>query len=122
MGSPKRPSRPSVILQDLGMDSEPTQEWLPPSLETALRSALPNAMPPEAVALYARWWQLETWLRDLAYVELRAAMGSEWRSAAAAATGRLNQDAAYTHMASADSDNPLAYLDFSQLADLIASH
>jgi hypothetical protein len=34
--------------------------------------------PPRLRALYARWWQLETWLRELAYVELRALLGTRW--------------------------------------------
>ena len=36
-----------------------------------------------------------------------------------AANVRLEQDAVYTHMAGPDSDNPLAYLDYSQVVELI---
>ena len=36
-----------------------------------------------------------------------------------AANLRLEQDAVYTHMAGPDSDNPLAYLDYSQVIELI---
>jgi hypothetical protein len=35
-------------------------------------------VPGYASALHARWWQLETWLRSLAYVELRSKFGSDW--------------------------------------------
>jgi hypothetical protein len=69
--------------------------------------------------LYARWWQLETWLRQLAYVELRARDGQQWDQAVLAASGRQSQDAQFRHMASADTENPLAYLDYSQLIDVI---
>ena len=72
-----------------------------------------------SVALYARWWQLECWLRSLTYLELRALHGCEWIEAVKAANLRLEQDAVYTHMAGPDSDNPLAYLDYSQVIELI---
>ncbi|SMO84612.1 hypothetical protein SAMN06273567_105234 [Geodermatophilus aquaeductus] len=79
-------------------------------------------MPRRSLELYARWWQLETWLRDLAYVELRALRGVSWIDALKTATGRQAQDAAFTHMSSADTDNPLAYLDYRQLVSLIDDH
>jgi hypothetical protein len=79
-------------------------------------------LPAEALALFARWWQLETWLRQLTYVELRALRGIAWGDGARAAMARQSQDAQYTHMSAADADNPLAYLDFSQLCTLIDAH
>ncbi len=72
-----------------------------------------------SAALYARWWRLECCVRSLAYVELRALHGTKWVDAVKAANLRLEQDAVYTHMAGPDSDNPLAYLDYSQLVDLV---
>ena len=36
--------------------------------------------------------------------------------------GRQSQDASFTHMAGADNDNPLAYLDYSQLLHVLAAH
>jgi hypothetical protein len=62
---------------------------------------------------------METWLRQLAYVELRARDGRQWDQAVLAASGRQSQDAQFRHMASIDTENPLAYLDYSQLIDLI---
>jgi len=76
-------------------------------------------MPETSLALFSRWWQLETWLRQLTYVELRARDGVAWKDQVRAAAGRLAQDAQFTHMLGADQDNPLAYLDFSQLRNMV---
>jgi hypothetical protein len=88
-------------------------------VDRTLRTVVPHTMPGISLGLYARWWQLESWLRELAYVELRASMGMSWTDAVRAAAGRQLQDAPYTHMVGTDNDNPLAYLDYSQLVDLI---
>jgi len=61
------------------MSSEPPQEN-DPLVQRALESATAGGMPGQSLALYARWWQLETWLHDLAYVELRALRGIAWRT------------------------------------------
>lgn len=95
------------------------QPWSRPEVAAALEAA---DMPPHALALYARWWQLETWLRELAYVELRALLGTGWTDPIKVAANRQARDAAYTHMAGVDNDNPLAYLDYSQLIQVIAEH
>ena len=88
-------------------------------------------MPGQSLALDARWWQLETWLRELAYVELRALFGSGWRdpiktllnhSLKSSTPNRQDRDALFTHLIGVDNDNPLAYLDYSQLTQLIADH
>jgi NAD(P)-dependent dehydrogenase (short-subunit alcohol dehydrogenase family) len=73
----------------------------------------------QPAALCTRWRQLKCWLRSLTYVELRALQGTKRLDASKAANPRLEQDALYTHMAGPDSDNPLAYLDYSQLLELI---
>ena len=96
--------------------------WLDAASESALRAAIPHVMAPTSAGLYARWWQLETWLRELTYVELRALLGIDWASAVRAATGRQAKDAAFTHMSGPDNENPLAYLDYSQLLDVIRGH
>lgn len=102
--------------------SVPDQLWpenLPLQADRALEATVGHWLPAESLALYARWWQLETWLRQLAYVELRARDGREWGQAVLAAAGRQSQDAQFRHMAGTDAENPLAYLDYSQLIDLI---
>lgn len=90
-------------------------------VERAVRMATSMSMPHAALASYARWWQLEYWLRELVYVELRAKYGLEWGGHVRAGVGRQAQDAAYTHMEAADTENPLAYLDYSQLIQVIES-
>jgi hypothetical protein len=79
-------------------------------------------MPEESLAIFMRWWQLETWLRELVYVELRSMYGADWDARVTASAGRQKQDAKYLHMSSADNDNPLAYLDYSQLLQVIEAH
>lgn len=101
---------------------EGAETWVSPETDYILRMAGAGNMPQESVAIFARWWQLEMWLRELVYVELRSLHGAGWESAAAAATGRQQQDAKFLHMSSVDSDNPLAYLDYSQLLRLIEEH
>jgi len=56
------------------------------------------------------------------YVELRARRGASWVDQVKAATGRQTQDATYTHMVGTDNDNPLAYLDYSQLVEIIGKN
>jgi hypothetical protein len=101
------------------VESDDEQAWLTPLLEETLSVATPGWLPDASVALYARWWQLETWLRDLIYVELRALRGSEWVEAVRLAVKRQELDAEFTHMAGPDNANPLAYLDYSQLLEII---
>jgi hypothetical protein len=104
-------------------DADVEPRWLDADSESALRAVVPHVMDAVSVALYARWWQLETWLlRELIYVELRAQLGTHWTDVVKAASGRQAQDAAFTHMSGPDNDNPLAYLDYAQLLNLIDSH
>jgi hypothetical protein len=100
-------------------DQQLDETWLDPEARAALRAVIPDVMAPASAALYARWWQLETWLRELIYVELRARLGTAWTDQVRSATGRQQQDAAFTHMTGPDNDNPLAYLDYSQLLQII---
>lgn len=85
---------------------------LPTSVRGSLTSSWSMGVPGYASALHARWWQLETWLRSLAYVELRSKFGSSW-------TGRISQkalryaqnEARLAYMPSPDAELLLAYLD-----------
>lgn len=103
----------------MNLPQQPWPENLPSDTEHALEATVGHWLPPESLALYARWWQLETWLRQLAYVELRAREGRKWDNAVRIASGRQSQDAQFSHMMSTDAENPLAYLDYSQLRQLI---
>jgi Swt1-like HEPN len=89
------------------------------SLDRLLEAGFPRA----TLALYGRWWQLETWLRELVYTELRAKLGLEWESALPqVAASRAERDEVNRYMASADSGDVLAYLDFGYLLKLIDQH
>jgi len=109
-------------MQPDGQEMAQSDPWLDTQTDHALHAVVPWVMPPQSLALYARWWQLETWLRELIYVELRARYGISWIDAIAVASNRQIQDAAYTHMAGADNENPLAYLDYGQLLEVIEQH
>ena len=117
-----QPSMPSAEGEqpDDPLFEESPEPWLDESSEIALRAAVAANMPPAALALYGRWWQLETWLRELVYVELRANFGVSWVSA-------LNLDApaepeAVSHMSGPDDPNPLAHLDYGDLLAVIDDH
>jgi hypothetical protein len=81
-----------------------------------------QGVPVESLALYGRWWQLEVWLRQLAYVVLRAAWGRTWeaevnnRAVTYAAKDNL------VHLVSPDQPDLLGYLDFGMLLNLIADN
>ena len=104
-------------------DEVETSTWdrLPEDVANSLSNVLDNgAVPPRALALYARWWQFETWLRSLAYVELRAQRGADWRDGIGeSAVTRQAKDGPYEYMASPDWEDPLAYLDASKLFGVI---
>ena len=104
-------------------EDDESQEWLPREHQEALQAAIRSGgMPSASLALYARWWQLETWLRELIYVELRAKYGTGWNQVVSLAAGRQSKDATFTHMTGPDNENPLAYLDYSQLLKIIDDH
>jgi hypothetical protein len=102
-------------------DEPSTWDRLPGDVADALSSVLDSGdIPPRALALYARWWQLETWLRALTYVELRSRDGLDWGSNLnPQAESRRQKDKQHEYMASPDWDDPLAYLDASRLFQLI---
>ncbi|MBR8186576.1 hypothetical protein KDW54_29725 [Burkholderia ambifaria] len=78
-----------------------------------------GGMPAAASALYSRWWQLETWLRSLVYVELRSAKGSAWAEGLPSnSASRQQDDEAYHYMRTPDAQDQLAYLDAGPLLKL----
>jgi hypothetical protein len=103
---------------------EARDEWAktPESVRRSIARAVGMDVPASAVAFYARWWQLETWLRQLVYTELRAKYGTEWlEHLAKIAPTRAAKDEINRYMASPDASNFLAYLDVSDLLNLIGS-
>lgn len=100
-----------------------TWERLPDEVRRALTAGWRQDVPPEATALYARWWQLERWLRDVVYVELRAQHGVRWDAVVPTlAERREASDQTQRHMRSPDAHTRLAYLDTGPLFDLLDEH
>jgi hypothetical protein len=90
-----------------------------PEVQRAVQAGWANGMPPLASALYSRWWQLESWMRSLLYVELRSALGSAWESALPRVSGSRQQgENEFHYMATPDAENRLAYADASALFNL----
>lgn len=107
------------------MEEDKQSDWagLPESIRSAICTAWQNGMPSSASALYARWWQLETWLRSLVYVELRAAFGAEWISELPKHSEKRRQgDEAFRYMATPDAQAVLAYTDASGLFEIMEAH
>jgi hypothetical protein len=78
-------------------------------------------VPKRALRFFARWWRLESYLRDLAYTELRVHDGSDYAEGLdPRARRRAEDDRINDYIASADADEVLAYLDAGQLLDLIS--
>ncbi len=84
-----------------------------------LREILDSGVPPEALAFYGRWWQLETWLRELVYVELRSKYGISWTQHLRGTAPKRATSGTDAYMASADSGDLLAYADVAELFALI---
>ena len=110
-------------MQRENTDIEPQWTSLPPNIRSSIVAAWSNDMPPVATALYGRWWQLETWLRSLIYVELRAAFGSSWADKLPKASEkRQGKEQTIRHMATPDAQARLAYTDARDLFSIINKH
>ncbi len=89
----------------------------------ALQAAQNSGMDPGASAVHARWWQLETWLRQLLYVELVSNYGEAWSAEiSAVAENRQTKDQAQGYMGTSDLSQRLAYLDATPLFELASKH
>ena len=92
------------------------------STEHTLNRLWRNGVPHLSTLLYARWWQLETWLRELVYVELQAKYGVQWIDHLPKKAEQYEKnDQGQTYMASADGALRIAYLDVGPLFALIDS-
>lgn len=101
------------------------KDWksLPDNIREALKIGWSNGMPPLATAIHARWWQLETWLRTLVYVELRTKLGSNWVNALPKVSEKRQQgEDEFGYMATPDAQNRLAYTDASILFEITLEH
>lgn len=90
---------------------------------------LPEELTPERLALFCRLHQLETWFRELVYVETKAWFGSTWWAECTAALKRnkdrgiapersLKHDAKHAHMATPEND-PLWFISFDSLLKIL---
>lgn len=77
-------------------------------------------VPPSAISLFRMSWQLEMWLREIVYVELRAAY-ADWESHInEASKKKLDTDKSLSHMTT-DHQSQLAYLTFSELWTVVSN-
>ncbi len=102
------------------VDGAERDHWLDTESGSALQAAVRGQTPSAAVAVFGRWWQLEMWLRDLLYLELRAKFGASWTSVldpdvVAAVEGHRSR-------VGPDDANPLAQLSYQQLVAVIDEH
>ena len=83
-----------------------------------------SGVPSMSLQLYAKWWQLERWLRDLVQLELQVRFGRLWENEISQSiiTRRDNQGPALQYMPSSDDGNPLGFADFGNLTEIIAKH
>lgn len=114
----------SVFLPKI-LASTPKDSWsgLSPDVRNALEQCWRSGVPPIASALYARWWQFETWLRSLVYVELRAAKGAQWADGLRKVTRERQQDdEAFRYMPTPDAQATLAYADAADLFRIVEAN
>ena len=77
-------------------------------------------LPKRVLSTYARLWQLETWLRRMVYVELRALRADDWDKGIDVDVP-FKADKRLRHMPTPEKD-VLSYITFSQLTRLISDN
>jgi hypothetical protein len=88
--------------------------------DEAVTGVSESGVPAEALRFFARWWRLESYLRDLTYTELRVHDGVDFAEGIdPQALRRAEKDRINDYVPSADAEDVLAYLDAGQLLDLI---
>jgi Swt1-like HEPN len=93
------------------------------TMTDSLSKATAVGVPNSALEVYARWWQLETYLREVVYTELRCAYGRAWvEHLGDGAPIRAERDRVNAYMASADADELLGYADVTALLRVIDAH
>jgi hypothetical protein len=83
------------------------------------RALVVPELPERVLDTYARLWQLEIWLRQLVYLELRALAGDDWVSKVRGAEKPKEADKRLTYMPTPEED-PLSYAQFSELCRIIS--
>jgi Swt1-like HEPN len=113
------------------MNIDLRNDWdrAPDATKFSIEAAVNLGVPVDALAFYARWWQLETWLRQLVYLEFRAKWGIGWTDHLTpkridnprfTAVGRLKDDhVKNAYMATPDATAVMSYVDVGVLFMLI---
>ncbi|QMS77879.1 Swt1 family HEPN domain-containing protein [Aeromonas veronii] len=74
----------------------------------------------ESLIVYARLWQLESWLREMIYVELKAKKGKSWFNFHKTKSS-YESDQELTHIPGKD-HNPLSFQTFNELLKVIENN
>lgn len=85
----------------------------------SLNSAIDFGVPPASLALLARWWQLETYLRQLLYIQLRALDGTDWQARLKKSLTRIERANQSSYMGSPDDQHLLAHVDVTDMFTII---
>jgi hypothetical protein len=90
---------------------------------SAMSAASSFGLDGRAIACFARWWQLETYLRDLLYIELGAAFGVGWQEIVSPKAGRQERTMTETrYMPSAHDSFPISHLSTADLLKLLEKY
>jgi hypothetical protein len=99
---------------------EDGQEDISQTSEPNLLEIVPE-VPKRALEIFARLWQLETWLRRMVYVELRALKGDDWAQELPPLSKSFGADKALRHMPTPEM-NVLSYSTLTKLMEAIGKH
>ena len=78
-------------------------------------------VPGESLRIYVRLWELESWLREMVYVELKSARGVDWGASLKSVEEKFKQDKRLIHMATAER-GPLSYMTLGELWEIMSSN
>ncbi len=85
-------------------------------------TAIDNNVPKRSLAVMARWWQLETYLRTLVYIQLQGRFGPSLGSEFQNEKKRLERATEHGYMASADDGYLPSQFDVGALLKLLADN
>ncbi len=81
----------------------------------SLQNLVPE-MPKETFEIYTRFWQLESWFKQIVYVELRSAYGNDWAKKVVTTQATSDQRNDFNRLyRSREPLNPISYMTFADL-------
>src|SRR4051794_27527519 len=90
------------------------------TIQTDIPAQILERLPKDRLLLYAHLWELETWLREMVYVELVARYGGDWKAHIEGDSDRAQEgDSRLRHMPTRERLS-ISYILFSQLQKTIA--